>query len=127
MRAGWVIKFVSFVKFIESNKRGDINVNDGAWCIEREKANSTMGEPEIMRRAGVRIDGNGITSNVCCRDWALGGRSVLFGGESTSRRVRLQVPFSKRGGMRLSRRLEGDRHAIFANKSATCSSVETRP
>jgi len=43
------------VEFIESNKRRDININDWAWCIEGEDANSTMGEPEIVRRAGVRM------------------------------------------------------------------------
>ena len=56
-----------FVEFIESNKRRDININDWAWCVEREEANSTMGEREIVRRAGVRIDGNGITSEGLCQ------------------------------------------------------------
>ena len=51
-----------FVEFIESNKRRDININDGAWCVEGKEANATMGEPEIVRRAGVRIDSNGISS-----------------------------------------------------------------
>jgi len=55
------------VEFIESNKRRDININDWAWCVEREEANSTMGEREIVRRAGVRIDGNGITSEGLCQ------------------------------------------------------------
>jgi len=52
-----------FVEFIESNKRRDININDGAWCVEREEANATIGEAEIATRTGVRIYGNGITSS----------------------------------------------------------------
>jgi len=51
------------VEFIESNKRADININDGAWCVEREEANATIGEAEIATRTGVRIYGNGITSS----------------------------------------------------------------
>ena len=56
-----------FVEFIQRNKRRGNNINNGAWCIEREEANSSMGEPEIVRRAGVRINGNGIASKGFCQ------------------------------------------------------------
>jgi hypothetical protein len=35
------------VEFIESNKRRDININDGAWCIEL-----------VMREPHVRLERN---------------------------------------------------------------------
>lgn len=50
------------MEVIEGNKSRDININEGAGCVEGEQANSTMGEPEIVRRARVRIDSNGISS-----------------------------------------------------------------
>jgi hypothetical protein len=39
------------VEVIEGNERGDSNVKERAWCVEREEANSTMGEAEIVRLA----------------------------------------------------------------------------
>src|SRR6202022_4741720 len=47
---------VSLVQFIQGNERRCFNIDNGAWSIEREKANSSMREPEIVWRAGVRID-----------------------------------------------------------------------
>ena len=44
-----------FVEVIDGNERGSGNVHDRAGSIEPEKANSTMGEPEIVRRSGVRM------------------------------------------------------------------------